>query len=183
MRFFKKHKGFFILLFFLLFWIGIIYHISPDRIVAAMGVETGYFLIFLTAFIGVSGFASAPFYATLLTLVSTGEFNIFFLAIIVAPARAFGDALFFLLGHKGHSVIGSRLKSFSLWLAEKPDWMTPLVAYLYTALTPLPQDILMLVLGLGRTHFKKIIVAVILGNATFVILISLIATGLIPIIF
>ncbi len=183
MQFFKKHKGFFILLLFLLFWIGIIYHIPPNQIVAAMGVETGYLLIILTAFIGVSGFASAPFYATLLTFVSTGEFNIFFLAIIVAPARAFGDALFFLLGYKGHSVAKSRLISFSSWLAKKPDWMTPLVAYLYTALTPLPQDILMLVLGLGRTNFKKIIVAVILGNATFVILISFIATSLIPTIF
>ncbi len=181
MDFLIKHKGFFLLLFFILGWILLILNVSPDDIVSAMGVEGGYLVIFLTAFIGVSGFASAPFYVTLVTLTSTGEFNIFVLALVIAPARAFGDSLFFFLGYKGHSVmsgvLGKSLKSFSLWINKKPNWMTPLAAYIYTSVTPLPQDILMIALGLGKSRFRGIFVAVLLGNATFIILISLLSSG------
>ncbi len=184
MEFLKRHKTFFLLLLFLSVWSLLLYFVPPDRLVVAMGIETGYLLIILTAFVGVSGFASAPFYAILVTFAASGEFNIFLLALAVAPARAFGDALFFLLGDRGHSVAaGSRLALFSDWIAKRPDWSIPLIAYLYTALTPLPQDFLMVVLGLGKARFKKVMIAVILGNATFVILVSLAATGLVPLIF
>ncbi len=184
MEFLNRHKVFFLLLIFLSFWSALLYFVPPDRLVAAMGVETGYLLIILTAFVGVSGFASAPFYAMLVTFAGSGEFNIFLLAMAVAPARAFGDALFFLLGHRGHSTANSpRLRSFSAWLVERPSWSIPFIAYLYTAFTPLPQDLLMVLLGLGKARFKTVIIAVILGNATFVVLVSFAATGLLPLIF
>jgi len=174
--FIKKHKGFFFLLFFILAWIILVSIFPPDKIVEVIGVQTGYFIMFLTAFIGVSGFASAPFYATLVTMVSTGEFNLIVLSLVVAPARAFGDSLFFILGYQGHFVakekLGKVLNFFSLWLSKKPGWVIFLFAYFYTSLTPLPQDILMVILGLGKASFKKILPAVLLGNATFVFLVS-----------
>ncbi len=176
MELIKKNIKFISLLSFLLLWITALFFFSPEEIVLIIGIEGGYLFIFLTALVGVSGFASAPFYAMLATLVASGEYNLFLLALIVAPARAFGDSLFFVLGYQGRSLarsfMGRQLKIASLWLQNKPYWITPLVAYAYTALTPLPQDILMIALGLGKTNFRNIFIAVLLGNATFVFLIS-----------
>jgi len=187
MNFIKKHKGFIFLLVIILLWIISLFFISPEEIVSAMGIEAGYLVMFLTAFIGVSGFFSAPFYMSLITLTSTGEFNIFFIILIIAPARAFGDSIFFLLGHKGHESINElakqRLKSFSVWLNKKPAWLIPVVAYAYTALSPLPQDILMFILGLGKPKFGRIFIAILLGNATFVGLVYFFSVFLFPKIF
>ena len=184
MNFIKKHKGFLFLLIFLFFWALSLIFISPQEIVSFIGIETGYIFIFLTALIGVSGFASAPFYATLVTFLSTGEFNILILLLIVSPARAFGDSLFFLLGYKGHSLIrgfmSSYLNSFSNWLSKKPEWMIPIFAYLYSSFTFFPQDILMIVLGVGRVKFYKIFIAVLLGNATFILLINFLIIPIFP---
>lgn len=166
MSFIKKNKWFFLLLFFIILWIILV---SPEEIVSFIGVEQGYLLIFILALFGVSGFSSAPFYTILFTFVSSGEFNILLLAMVSAPAMALGDSLFFFLGNKGHSVTGDRLSFFSKWLKSKPRWITPLVAYIYSAFTPLPQDFLMIVLGVGRVRFLYILIAILFGNATFVI--------------
>ncbi len=168
----RRYKGFWILLVFLVLWIAFIRIIPPKELVSVIGVETGYLFVFLTALVGVSGFASAPYYATLITLMSTGDFNILLLALVVAPACALGDSLFFLLGYKGNAVIESRyLDKFSCWLNKKPYWVTPFAAYMYSSFAPLPQDFLMVALGLGRARFLHIIGAVALGNATFVLVI------------
>ncbi len=169
MHFILKHKWFFLLLVFVLFWI---IFVSPEKVVSFLGVERGYLLIFLLALLGVSGFSSAPFYTILLTFVASGEFNIFLLALVASPAMAIGDSLFFFLGYKGHVVFGGRLRDVSLWLKSKPPWVTPLFAYFYSSFAPLPQDFLMVVLGLIRARFVYIIIALLLGNATFVIFTS-----------
>lgn len=103
--------------------------------------------------------------------------------LLVAPARTFGDSIFFLLGRKGHSALGEltgkRLNKFSEWLGKKPGWAIPFVAYLYTSLLPLPQDILMIILGLGKAKFRYVFIAILLGNATFIGLIYIFSSLLI----
>ncbi len=184
MRFLKRHKGFLVFLFIILVWLAVLFFVSPGEVVDAIGLETGYLLLFLTALIGVSGLSSALFYATLLTFLASGEFNIFLVIMIVAPTMAFGDAVFFFLGYKGHSAIneltGNRLKSFSSWLNSKSQWFVVAFAYLYTSTMPLPQDILMVALGLGRVNFPYVFAAVLLGNATFVTLIYFFMLGILP---
>ncbi len=92
---FKKHSGFIILLIFVTSWISLIVFIPPAEIISIIGIEKSYLIIFITAFIGVSGFASVPFYATFVTFTSSGELSLFLLILIAAPARAFGDNVFF----------------------------------------------------------------------------------------
>ncbi len=176
LHFLVKHKQFLVILLFTLSWTIGLFFVSPQEIVSTIGLEAGYLMIFVTAFIGVSGLASAPFYATLVTFASTGEFNIFLLILAAAPARAFGDSVFFFLGHRGHSALSEffdrHLKRFSHWLNNKPKWTVPFFAYLYTSISPLPQDILMVTLGLGRVKFFWIFTAVLLGNATFIAIVN-----------
>lgn len=182
MGIFKKHKKFWTLLCLIVIWLAVVLVFSPQEIVEAIGVETGYFLIFLTALLGISGFVSFPFYIALVTLTSSGEFNIFLVILVAAPARSVGDILLFSLGHQGHLVVSdlvsSRLRSFSSWLCGKPYWVVLLFSYLYTSAAPLPKDFLMLFLGLGRIKLRDVIIIVLLGNATFIGLVHLFSVGL-----
>lgn len=165
MNLIKKHKWFFFL-FFIILWVTFV---SPEKVVSLVGVEKGYLLIFIFALFGVSGFTSAPFYTLLFTFIASGEFNVFLLALVSAPAMTIGDSLFFFLGYKGHGVVGGRLHRFSSWIEGKPQWITPLFAYLYSSFFPLPQDVLMVFLGLGKCKFRYIFFAVLFGNITFIL--------------
>lgn len=179
-RFIIMHKWFILISLFLIIWSLVLVFYSPEDIAGSLGIGGSYALIFFTALIGVSGFASAPFYATLTTLASTGEFNPLILGITVAPARALGDSLFFLWGYRGKHVIknlsGSFFKKITKWFSKIPPWSAPAAAYIYTAATPLPQDVLMTAMGALGAKFWKILIAVTLGNATFVTIIVFIAS-------
>jgi membrane protein YqaA with SNARE-associated domain len=156
--------------------ITLFFFINPEEIVALIGVETGYLLIFLTALIGISSFTSASFYATLVALASTGEFHPLLLALVAAPANALGDSIFFFLGHKGRKVLRKRyLQIFSKWIDRSPDWVAPVIAFLYTSLTPLPQDFLMISLGVAGAKFIRVFIAILLGNAVFIAMLSNVA--------
>ncbi len=174
--FIKKHIDLIAIFVIIFLWIGLLFFISPEEIVEIIGVERGYLFLFLTAFLGVSGFASTPFYMALVTLAGTGEFNVFLLALTIAPARAFGDSIFFFLGYKIRSdLTNKRLRNFSAWINEKPTWSIPFFAYIYTAMTPFPQDILMVALGVGKVKFRYAFAAVLLGNATAIFLIYILS--------
>ncbi|MGM0629274.1 MAG: hypothetical protein ACQESA_02510 [Patescibacteria group bacterium] len=170
---FKNHPGFILLILFIIIWTAFVIFVPPTEIVDYIGIKGGYLIIFLTALMGISGFTSIPFYTILVALSSTGEFNIFLLLLVAAPARSFGDVIFFLVGHKGHHAINEmtgskKIENFANWLNNKPRYLTPLVAYLYTAAAPLPKELLMIILGLGKVHFKWLLIGLILGNATFI---------------
>ncbi len=181
MNFIKKHKGFLFLFFFISLWLTLLLFISPERILSIIGLEMGYFFIFLSALLGIPALGSFSFYITFLTLVSTGEFNLFLLILTIVPARIFGDFLFFSLGYKGHAalndLISRSLKSFSLWLKKKPSWVLSLVVYLYSSFAPLPQDALMVTMGLGKIKFRSIFLPILLGNVTFILLIYFVLLG------
>jgi membrane protein DedA with SNARE-associated domain len=183
----RVYLEFFIVLTLVLGWIAFLCFFSPKDILSVIGIGTGYLLIFLTALFAVSGLASAPFYTTFITFASTGEFNFFLVLLVSVPALTLGDSIFFLVGHKGHFVasgfLGKKIDSFSRWIKSKPKLVVPVFAYLYTAITPLPQDILMTVLGLGKTNFKQVFTAVLLGNATFLTIIYLFSKFIFPDIF
>jgi membrane protein DedA with SNARE-associated domain len=180
----RNYIEFIFILALLLSWIVLLYFFPPEVILSFIGVEGGYLLVFLTAILGVSAFASSPFYGTFITIASTGEFNIFLLLLVSVPALTLGDSIFFLIGHKGHFVADNffekKLTSFSKWIESKPKLLVPLFAYFYTAFTPLPQDALMATLGLGRANFKKVFIAVLLGNATFLSIVYLFSKFVFP---
>lgn len=186
MNIIRKYKKFWLLLLFILAWIGLLVFVPPQDIVEIIGVETGYFLIFITALLGISGFASAPFYATLFTLAGSGELDIFFVLLVASPARTVGDVLFFALGYQSHSVIrdntflGDKIRSFSRWLFGRPYAVVLFFSYLYTSAAPLPKDFLMVGLGLGRLKLRDVIIVALLGNATFIALVYFFAIGIIP---
>ena len=120
----KIRYDFIILALIVSSWIVVLFFISPEEIVAKIGIEGGYLLVFLTALIGISSFTSASYYTTIAVLASTGEFHPLLFALVAAPAAAFGDSLFFFLGIKSRSFFSRKyIDKFSNWVKEKPEWM------------------------------------------------------------
>ncbi len=158
---------------FLVIWIALLFIITPKELVTAIGIDGGYALVFFTAIIAASAFTSVPFYTLLFSLASTGKFNPIILGIVAAPGLLIGDYLLFYLGLKSRSFLAKRfVKPFSEWIERRPKWAIPFVAFVYTLIAPLPQDILMLALGLGDVPYKRVFAPLLLGNATSIALIA-----------
>ena len=158
---------------FVVLWFALLFIISPEELVHAIGIDGGYLLIFFTAIIGASALSSVPFYTLIFSFAATGEFNPIILGLVAAPALVFGDYLFYYLGLKSRLLFGKNLAhSLSDWIDRRPRWAVPFVAFAYTVFIPLPQDILMLALGLVGVGFGRVVIPLILGNAIFIGLVS-----------
>ncbi len=149
---------------------------SPEQIVNYIGINQSYAVFFLiSALGGASTFTSASFYSTLITLAS-GGLNIIVLGIIGGIAVSIGDSIFFYVGHRGKDVLEGKakgcVKKMCLWLKKKPRWMVPVLTYFYVGWTPFPNDILMVTLGLLEIKYKKIVLALILGNVTLTTIVA-----------
>lgn len=173
---FKKHKGFIFFSVFLVAWLTLLFFVSPIEIVEFIGVETGYLLIFLTGLIGISSLSSGSMYVILITFASTGEFHPLLLALSAAPAMALGDAIFFVFSTKGREALkekgGELIKKITSWTSELSPNKITFLAYAYSGFTPLPQDVLMIALGLGGAPFWRVIPAVFLGNFTLITILT-----------
>lgn len=157
-------------------WICLLIFVSPEEIVEFIGVETGYLLIFLTGLIGISSLSSGSFYIVLITLASTGEFNPLLLALSAAPAMVIGDAVFFIFSAKGRDVVKEKnnkfIKKLTSWTKKMSPNKITFLTYAYSGFTPLPQDILMVVLGVGGAPFWRVIAAAFLGNFTLILILT-----------
>lgn len=176
-----KHGAFIGIFLFLTGWGILLFFISPQEIVQIIGVEAGYLIVFLTALVGVSAFTSASFFASLITFASSGDFNPIILGLVAAPGRVVGDSLFFLLGFKARNVASDFkikiVRKFSEWIDKMPPFLISLVVFIYTGFTPLPQDLLMAALGLGKISFRIVLPIALLGNAVFIVLVAYFIKG------
>lgn len=155
----------------------LLHYISPTELVERIGVQNGYLVMFLVATLGgVSSFTGVSYVATVLTL-SAGGLNPFLLALSSGLGITISDSLFFWIGRHAHHVISSpRLHAFierlAIWLGDRSPLTVALFIYVYTGFTPLPNDILTGILGLTKQPYRLVIVALTLGNATFVYLLA-----------
>ncbi len=166
-------------LFFIVIWSILLLRFSPVDIVGAIGIQNGYFILFLVALIGgVSALTSTSFYITTATFAAGGLEPVY-LALIGAVGLTLGDIVFYYLGSRGREVLHGKAKElsnrFSVWIHEKDERSVRLISYLYCAVTFLPTDILSISLALARYPLKKILLPIYLGNATLIFIISFLA--------
>ena len=152
---------------------------GPGRLVNLMGITNGYILTFLVAvFGGISALSSTSFYFFEITLV-LGGLNPYIVGILGGLGLSVGDSFFFLLGNKGREVIEhykrSKLGRFSKWLSRRPNWIIPFIAFIYSGMTPFPNDVLMVGAAIADIKYKKIIIPIILGNIFLTTVIALLA--------
>jgi len=152
-------------------WTWLLTTIGAERMVAYIGVENGYFVMFMIAFFGgLSTFTSVTYFATVITLASAG-LNPVGLAFASSAGVTIGDAIFYYIGYFGlREVAAGRVGRFvartTAWLERKPKIGIASFVYCYAAFTPLPNDILAMILGAMRQPLWLILPALVLGNAT-----------------
>ena len=81
-----------------------------------------------------------------------------------------GDTIIFLIGlsagKKAPEKFQEKLKKLKRLTEKKPKWLINLILYLYIGLTPLPNELATISLGLIGHRKKIIVLFLLLGNIT-----------------
>jgi hypothetical protein len=172
------HSGFFraisILLLVLFLWLVLLYFFTPEMVIDYIGIEHAYIIIFCIALIcGFSSLSGSMFYVAIVTL-SSGGADSFLLGIVGGLGLALSDGIFFYvvkIGLKQLPPTGNwfRLQTRAIVTAI-PDWALGVSIYLYCAVSPIPNDILLAALALSGARAQDIAVYVFLGDISSALL-------------
>ena len=151
--------------------------VDTTEIVDFVGISNGYVLIFVLAFIGgTSILFPLPYYLAVFTFAG-GGLNPFLLAIFARTGVAVGDSTSYFIGYNGREILSEKLQKifdrFHQWSMKKPKWIFFSFLYLYPTVSPLPNDIIILPLGLARFPYFKLIIPMWLGDITFNLIVAL----------
>ena len=127
-------------------------------------IHFGYFGVFLISFIGaLSIFFPIPYTLVIYALGASSSLNIHLLALTSSLGSAMGEVSGYLLGYFGRRVVSEERK-------KKMDYMMKIfnrygaVAVFLFALTPLPDDLIFIPLGIARYKFVRAFVPCFLGK-------------------
>ncbi len=124
----------------------------------------GYFGIFLISLIGaLSIFFPVPYTVVIFWLGSTGSFNPFLIAIAAGIGSAIGEFSGYLLGFYGRRVISTERRRKMEFMVKVFDRFGPITIFLF-ALTPLPDDLLFIPLGMLRYSLVRAFIPALVGK-------------------
>lgn len=166
---------------FVILWSTLLLLFGPEGIVRVIGAQHSLWITFFVASLGgVSTFTATSFYTTIVTFASGGV-NPLYLGIVGGIGITVGDSFFYYLGKTGASALsgkpGKLVKEFSTWMQSKPAWIVSLVTFLYAGLTPLPNDILTVTLGVSQYKYRFIILPLLLANIFLTTLVAFVVAG------
>ncbi len=127
-------------------------------------LQYGYLGIFLISLFGaMSIFVPIPYTVVIFILGGLPSFDPFLIAVAAGIGSAIGEFSGYLLGAGGRKVIGDRYK-------KKMDFITKLfkkygsIAIFIFALTPLPDDLIFIPLGVMRYSLLRAFIPAVLGK-------------------
>jgi len=124
--------------------------------------QYGYFGIFLMSLIGaLSIFFPIPYTVVIFTLGQ--RFEPLWIAVAAGLGSAIGEFSGYLLGFGGRKVISERYKKKMDLLVKVFNKFGPVVIFLF-ALTPLPDDLLFIPLGVMRYSIVRVFVPALIGK-------------------
>lgn len=134
-------------------------------------IGLGYPGILLISFLGASSIIfPIPYQAALLTAGYSGYFNHVLLAVFSGLGAGFGELVGYIAGYGGRSLVSEkREEQFDAMLRIFERYGAP--AIFIFALTPLPDDLLFIPLGLARYNFWKAFLPCIAGKFVMSIII------------
>ncbi len=161
--------SFFILLF--VAWTFLIYYLSPEGIVDFVGIHNGYLLAFAIAFLGgTSILLPIPYYLVVFTL-GAGGLNPILLGLFAGAGLMLGDSTSYFVGYSGREVMPERLRKWGEFLEKQSEkehsWPLTIFLFIYGAMIPLPNDLVIVPLGIFHYGYKKTVFPVGLGNVIF----------------
>lgn len=134
-----------------------------------LAFQYGYFGIFLISLVGaLSIFFPIPYTVVIFTLggLKVGEAWVFepvWIAVVAGIGSAFGEFSGYLLGFGGRRVIGEKYKRKMEFLMKLFDRFGPIVIFVF-ALTPLPDDLLFIPLGVMRYSLVRALIPALIGK-------------------
>ena len=127
-------------------------------------VQYGYLGVFLISLLGATSiFVPIPYTVVIFILGGLPSFDPFLIAVAAGAGAAIGEFSGYLLGMGGRKVISGKYK-------KRMDFLTKLfkkygsIAIFVFALTPLPDDLLFIPLGVMRYSLLRAFVPAILGK-------------------
>ncbi len=127
-----------------------------------LALQYGYFGIFLISLLGASSIIF-PIPYTVIIFTLGGTFEPLWIAVAAGLGSAIGEFSGYLLGFGGRKAISEKYKrkmEFLLKVFERYGWISIFVF----ALTPLPDDLLFIPLGVMRYGFLKAFIPAIVGK-------------------
>jgi len=134
-----------------------------------LAFQYGYFGIFLISLVGaLSIFFPIPYTVVIFTLggLKVGEAWVFepvWIAVAAGIGSAVGEFSGYLLGFGGRRVIGEKYKKKMEFLMKLFDRFGPIVIFVF-ALTPLPDDLLFIPLGVIRYSLVRALIPAVVGK-------------------
>lgn len=158
-----------------LFFVGVMvflydYYSSPKELIAFLGIENAYGLMFILSLVGGRALFSGIPYHVILVVLASGGLHPLLLGTLAATGVMAGDTASYYLGYAGRTIIPEDIqfilrKVFSFCAAHPK--LSPLAFFLYGSLVPFSNDFIVVSMGLARYSFWKVMVPLGLGNFVF----------------
>jgi len=127
-------------------------------------LEYSYIGVFLISFIGTASIIiPIPYTLLIFTLSLTGQWNPTLLIIAGGVGSALGETTGYALGYFGRRVISEERQRKMTYLVRLFDKYGPLAIFIF-ALTPLPDDLLFIPLGIMKYKFYKAFIPALFGK-------------------
>ena len=169
----KKRNLFIFSIIFIIFisWLIILYHYSPEKIVEKVGVSNVYLVLGLMALIGgTSIFLPIPYYLLTISLGAAG-LNPFLLGICAGVGTLLGDTTSYYIAYKGREIVPKKHSIFFQrifdWAVKKNPIRVQIFTFLYTAIVPFSDDLIMVPAGVIKYPFWKLAISAGLGKIVF----------------
>lgn len=132
----------------------------------------GYVGIFLTSFAGTTSIiVPIPYVPILLAAALSGKFNPALLAVAAGLGSGLGEMVGYAIGYAGRKLVGGKYERRLLALAKILGKYGAVAIFVF-ALTPLPDDLVVIPLGLVRYGFWKVFIPCFLGKLSMCMIVS-----------
>lgn len=134
-------------------------------------LQYSYFGVFLISFIGTASIiVPIPYTLIIFTLSLSGQWNSTLLIIAGGLGSAFGELTGYALGYFGRRIISEERQKKMTYLVRLFDRYGPLAIFVF-ALTPLPDDLLFIPLGIMKYKFYKAFIPAVIGKLLMIFII------------
>ncbi len=131
-------------------------------------LQYSYFGVFLLSFIGTASIIiPVPYTLIIFTLSMSGQWNSTLLIIAGGLGSALGELTGYALGYFGRRIISEERQRKMTYLVRVFDRYGPLAIFVF-ALTPLPDDLLFIPLGIMKYKFYKAFIPSLIGKLVMI---------------
>lgn len=160
----------FLILGIFISWSLVLFYYSPTTIAEWLGLENAYLLLFaLALFGGTSILFPFPYYLFTISFGAAGM-NPLFLGVAAGLGTLSGDATSYYLAYRGRRLASQawteRFERVRDWAVAKHPALLPILSFFY-AISPFPDDLLMVPAGLTKYPFLRLACGVGPGKILF----------------